>query len=600
MFQGKLYCRFAALLGIFGLNSPSAAASTLAAVEPPMTGSYISYGRVIAILVLLFGWLYFSQWMGQDVRKIRKLNEYMWKGVVLGGGALGLIILLFGPWRTTQLFAAGFGLWFVLIFFPACIYVVIRNSYVDVSARVFTPTHFRLMFQNMGKGQKEKMDTVERVRLTKDNGEKVERPDDKEEAEAYEATQDLLFDAFWRRATEVNMILRNESIQLSYRIDGVMTPREELLEDESAEAVFAFIKKIAGLDPDEHRRPQSGSFHGGISGGQFKGSTEVEVQSSGTTQEERLTFEIVGEQSRLRIDDLGMTEAQKETFKKYCEEPAGLVLVSGPRASGVTSTLYAAIRSHDSFMQNLLTLEREPLYDLENVTQHIYDSTKHEASYARQLQTVLRREPDVVLISDCPDRETAHLAVKAACEGKKIYMGVQARDSFEALKKVVSLAGDMDAVADALYLVTCQRLIRKLCIACRVAYRPDQQLLKKANLPADKIEHFYRPPKPEEMVDAKGRQKGLCPNCQGSGYFGRTAVFEMMEVNDQIRELIRRGQSLNNIRAAARKNGMLYLQEVGLQKVIEGLTSMNEVLRALRDEEPTPAAATAAATKKGG
>ncbi len=600
MFQGKFYYWFTALGGWLGINSPAMAAAVLAAGEPPMTGSYISYGRIIAILVLLLAWLSFCQWMAKDVEKVRKLNEYLWKGVVLGGGALGLIILLFGPWHTAQLFAAGFGLWFVLIFFPACIYVVVRNSYVDVSSRVFTPTHFRLLFQNLGKGQKEKMDAVERVRLTKDNGEKVERPGDKEEADAFEATQDLLFDAFWRRATEVNMVLRGESLKLSYRIDGVMTPREDLLEEEVAEDVLAFIKTISGLDPEEHRRPQSGSFHGGISGGQFKGSTEVEVNSSGTTQEERLTLDIVGEQNRLRIDDLGMTDSQKELFTKSCDEPGGLIIVSGPKGSGITSTLYAALRSHDSFMQNLLTLEREPLYDLENVTQHIYDSTKHEASYARQLQTVLRREPDMVLVSDCLDRETAHLAVKAACEGKKIYMGVQGRDSFDALKKVVSLAGDMDAVADAIHMVTCQRLIRKLCVACRVAYRPDQQLLKKANLPADKIEHFYRPPKPEEMVDAKGRQKGLCPNCQGSGYFGRTGVFELMEINDQIRELIRRGQSLNNIRAAARKNGMLYLQEVGLQKVIEGVTSMNEVLRALRDEEPTPAAVPASAAKKGG
>ncbi|MHC4674389.1 MAG: GspE/PulE family protein [Planctomycetota bacterium] len=281
----------------------------------------------------------------------------------------------------------------------------------------------------------------------------------------------------------------------------------------------------------------------------------------------------------------GIGDKQLELFKEVISKTTGLVLVCGPRRSGVTTTLYAVLREHDAFLQNLLSLEMQPLMDLENITQHIYDTTKHEASYARQLQTVLRREPDVVMVSDCPDRETAHLAAKAGggSGAKKIYMGVQAGDSFDGLKKLVSLAGDMDSVADSLLAVVAQRLVRKLCIACRQAYRPDKQLLKKANLPVDKIEHFYRVP-PEGLVDSKGNPI-LCPNCQGNGYFGRTGVYEILFIDEDIRGLIRKGQPINAIRAYARKNNMLYLQEVGLQKVIEGTTSMNEVLRALRNNE---------------
>jgi general secretion pathway protein E len=246
--------------------------------------------------------------------------------------------------------------------------------------------------------------------------------------------------------------------------------------------------------------------------------------------------------------------------------------------------LYALLRMHDAFMTNLLTIEREPLRELENITQYIYDPTKHDGSYARQLQTVLRREPDAVMVSDCLDRETAHLAVKAAGEGKRIYVGMLARDSFDALKKLLSLAGDTDLVADVLRTIASQRLVRKLCVACRLAYKPDIGLLKKANLPVDKIEHFYRPPKAEEMMDDKGNTR-LCPNCQNSGYYGRTGLFEMLEVDPVMRQLIANGQPLAALRAQARKNGMLYLQEVGLQKVIAGTTGMNEMLRVLRDEE---------------
>jgi type II secretory ATPase GspE/PulE/Tfp pilus assembly ATPase PilB-like protein len=169
---------------------------------------------------------------------------------------------------------------------------------------------------------------------------------------------------------------------------------------------------------------------------------------------------------------------------------------------------------------------------------------------------------------------------------KKIYMGMQARDTFDALKKLVSLAGDLDTVAQSLQMITCQRLVRKLCIACRQAYKPDPQLLKKANLPADKIEHFFRPP-PGGLVDNKGNPI-LCTNCQGSGYFGRTGVFELLVIDDGLRELIKKGQPVSAIRAMARKNGMLYQQEVGLQKVMDGVTSMNEMLRVLREEEAKP------------
>ena len=130
--------------------------------------------------------------------------------------------------------------------------------------------------------------------------------------------------------------------------------------------------------------------------------------------------------------------------------------------------------------------------------------------------------------------------------------------------------------------------MRKLCIACRQAYKPDAQLLKKANLPVDKIEHFFRPP-PEGLTDAKGNPI-VCTNCQGSGYFGRVGVFEVLVVDDTMREMIRAGQPVSAIRAQARKGGMYYLQETGLQKVQEGITSMNEALRVMREDEPARSA----------
>jgi len=544
----------------------------------PEPGGYTSYVRIVLILVFLLPWFAFCQWVDKDLKTLRRLNREMWNGIVLGGGAFAIATMLLLPWNTTGLFVAGFFLWLIITIAVCSVYVVIRNGYVEASARVFTPAHIKSWLSSMGKKKGGGMDMVERVRLNDNAGEKIPIPTDPDQIEAYESAQNLLFDALWRRATDVELLVASSASKLTYLIDGVSSTQGDLLGRDEAEQALHYIKTIAGLDMEERRRPQEGRLRCAIQG-ITKGMTEVEIRTSGTTQHEKLSLRIVGAENRLRLGDLGMTEKQQESVNDLVGGPKGLIVVCAPRRNGMTTTLYALLREHDAFMQNLLTLEMQPLMDLENITQHVYDTKKHEASYARQLQTVLRREPDVVMVSDCADRETAHLSVKSAA-AKKIYAGIQAIDSFDGLKKLVSLTGDMDAVADSLLAIISQRLVRKLCIGCRQAYRPDHQLLKKANLPVDKIENFYRPP-PEGLVDSKGNPV-LCENCQGGGYFGRVGVFEVLLVSEDIRESIRKGQPVNAIRAQARKNGMLYLQEVGLQKVIEGITSMNEVLRALR------------------
>lgn len=570
-----------ALLSLTAIT-PAWGADLMSLAALPEPGSHVSVLRVVLMFVAILPWLAFCQWVNTDTDFVRRMRKEIWNNVVWWGGIVGFLLWLLMPWNTGALFAAGFGLWFVITVGTCSIYVVMRNSIVDPGARVFTSRHIKSWFGGLGKKKHEKLDAVERVRLNAHDGTKIPVPADPNKIEAYEAAQNLLFDAFWRRATEAELLVSSEAARLAYRIDGVVTPRNDLLDRDAADKAMSFLKRVAGLDLEERRKPQDGSLSGAINGMDM-GMTEVEVRSSGTTQHERLSLRIISEETRLRIKDLGMSEKAQEQFEAVCKQPGGLMLVSGPKASGVTSTLYACLRTHDAFMQNLLTIEREPLMELENITQHIYDETKHEASYARQLQTVLRREPDVVMVSDCQDRETAHLAAKAAAEGKKIYMGIQARDCFDALKKLVSLAGDTDTVAQVLQAVASQRLVRKLCIACRQAYKPDRQLLKKANLPVDKIEHFYRPP-PEGLVDQKGNPI-ICSNCQGSGYYGRTGVFELLIVDENVRELIRKGQPINTIKAQCRKNGMLYLEEVALQKVMSGVTSMNEILRVLREED---------------
>ena len=243
--------------------------------------------------------------------------------------------------------------------------------------------------------------------------------------------------------------------------------------------------------------------------------------------------------------------------------------------------MLAVVRGHDAYLNNIHTLERRTLTELDNVTQKVYEGQNNDVNFARMLQSVLRREPDIVLVGECEDRETAQIASRAAAEDRKIYMGMHAKDGFEALSRYLGYLDDNPLASHALLGVVNQRLIRLLCTECREAFRPDPGTLKKLNLPADKIDKFYRPPT-EPAVDKKGKPI-VCTKCQGTGYAGRTGVFEVLVVDDAVRSLIAEGAQVNRIKAQCRKNKMYYLQEEGLLKVIDGTTSMNEVLRCLQD-----------------
>ncbi|MFQ6048576.1 MAG: GspE/PulE family protein, partial [Phycisphaerae bacterium] len=330
---------------------------------------------------------------------------------------------------------------------------------------------------------------------------------------------------------------------------------------------------------------QSGHITAARGGGmkELDKMVKIEVRTSGSTAGERLMMRVLAEETRFKISDLGMSDQQLRQFQAVVDRPRGLVLCCGPRQSGLTSTLYAILRSHDAFMKNIHTLELRPSLELENITQNIHDPHDSEVSFARRVQTILRADPDVVMIAAVADAETARLINQAAMERAKLYVGLNTSDCFEALQSWLSLVDDPRLVARALLAITAQRLVRRLCPECKQPYRPDPQTLRKANLPADRIQQFYR--RGGYVLNKKG-ERLVCQTCQGSGYFGRTAIFELLVVDETVRKLIVSRASISQIKAACRKTRppMLYLQEQGLRRVMEGVTSINEIIRVTRSE----------------
>ncbi len=543
---------------------------------------YASIFKIALAAGMFVLWCLCVQWVDRDAIRVKTIRE-KWNILVLATGILALFAWLMVPWPELAAYFLGWGLYVIVSGGGLLMYVVHRNKRVGAEYRVLTSQHFsRLMSFGQSEEKLDRSKHESRVRLFDHDKQPVDLSDDFEQAEQFSATQEIFYDALWRRASEIDLAATGEDTKLTYVIDGALAERRDFITPQQAAQAITFVKRIAGFDSEERRRPQHGTIWTSMLGGAGDPS-QAEVHTSGTTAGERLRIRFVELDSLRSLSELGFHPQRLEKLKEIITLEKGMVLCSGPPRSGVTTTLYTLIRNHDAYMQNIHALEKRRLMEIDNITQHTYDPSDREMSYARRLQTVLRREPNVVLVGEMDDRETARLSAKASLEGKKIYAGMTATNSFEALDTFLDWVKDRKGAANALLAITNQRLLRKLCPTCREAYRPDPSLLRKANLPVDSIDHFYRPPT-QQIFDKQGREI-VCPTCQGTGYGGRIGVFELLVIDDALRGMIKSGANTTQIKAQARKNKMLYFQEEGLRKTIEGTTSMNEILRCLRTDK---------------
>jgi len=543
--------------------------------ELPAEGGYFSPVRIVLYLLMLVLWAYSASWVQADLKKIRAPTG-IWSLLVFGSGVLCLAAWLFVP-----LFWVGFIL-FAVLYGPAIMaYVVFRNRRVAPAQTVLTMNHLnRLTKGGAASKSTEAVHAKDRTRIKDYEDKTPPWPKDPDEHAGYQGLQDVLFDAIWRRASDVRLdFIPQQPVKVIYKVDGVDRAREPI-EPELATSILGHIKRISGMDPEEHRRPQSGQFNAAIgAGGESNREVEIEARASGSTAGQRVLLKLIAEESKFRLPDLGFTKDQLPVIEQLAALPKGVIICSGPRGSGITSTLYAILRSHDAFMQNIHTLEHAKSMDLENITQHIFESKDGSVTFGKRFRSLLRTEPDVAMAGDTPDAETLAHGAASARQGKKVYLAMTAKDTLSTLRHYLQGVDDNALAAASLVAIITQRLVRILCTNCRRAYKPDAALLKKGNLPTGGNRPFYRPPNQNEIeVDKHGNQLP-CPVCQGSGYLGRTGLFELLVIDDNLRAHIAKGAPLQNIKAEARKAGLMYLQEIALHKVYDGITSINEVLR---------------------
>jgi type II secretory ATPase GspE/PulE/Tfp pilus assembly ATPase PilB-like protein len=530
-------------------------------------GLYFSWLKILVYLVLALPWLWACAWMDKDT-KVTRMPREVWLSAGVAGGVLGLLI-----WLLVPVFIVGLGVYLVIILAIGTVYVVQRNAKVVPEARVLTRDFFADLLERRKEAS---VDLVSRLKVYDSSGQPAVLPQDGtvEMKTVFNRAQDLLYDILWRRASEVDISPASaEALGLRYFIDGLVVPCEPL-ERPVADGVIDYIKRLAGMDPEDRRRPQNGKVAVDLAGQQV----DIDIVAAGSTSGPRMQLKIVQEAVRTQLTELGMPQEILAEIKKINARRKGLTLVAAKSRNGLTSTLYSLMRAHDAYTEQLMTVEVKPEADMENVTQSTY---KDPADMARVLAGVLRRDPSVVMVDQCTTADGAE-RVLAGAAGLKVMLGVSAKDSFYALAQWVKVAGDAAAAVAPINAVLSQVLLRRLCPACREAYQPNTDLLRKANLPTDKVEQFYRPP--ANLTDEKGRPI-ICPTCQGSGYLGRTAAFELLTIDDGLRQLLTAGAGLTKIKAAARKRGMLYLQEQALRLVMEGITSVEEVIRVTQTKQ---------------
>jgi type II secretory ATPase GspE/PulE/Tfp pilus assembly ATPase PilB-like protein len=488
-------------------------------------------------------------------------------------GLGGLLVVWLLPW-----FWVSLGLLLLLVLAPALAYVSVRNDKAEEEDKVLTRRHVRLLLSRLLGLKPPPEPKEERIHIRfigkSENEDEDPRVARVEESKGYKGALEMVYDAICMRATDIHMEPTKEEMTVRFRIDGILQQAPGFSRH-TGDAVINIFKVLAALDITEKRKPQDGSFSARVD----ERRVDFRVATSGSVAGEKLVLRILDkEKSVLSLSQLGMREKMRQQIRAIVTQPHGMLIVCGPTGAGKSTTLYACLGEIDRFQMNVITLENPVEYHIDNVTQ-IEVNPKAGKTFASELRSILRQDPDVIYIGEIRDAETAEIACQAAQTGHMVLTTLHANDTVSALGRLIDLGVKPFMVSSALSAILGQRLVRVLCPRCKVRYKPNPEMLQKANLPADKIKHFYRPPDPPEESPEDEEEPQVCENCGGTGYFGRTGVFELLILTDRIRDLIRDNPNLNAIKQEAVRSGMKYLQEDGLREVIEGATSVQEVLR---------------------
>ena len=375
-----------------------------------------------------------------------------------------------------------------------------------------------------------------------------------------------IFTALQRRASDIHIETRDDSVVIKYRIDGVLQEAMKPIAKEHHSTIISRIKVMSELDIAERRVPQDGRFRVRYNGR----SIDFRVSIMPSIHGEDAVLRVLDKESmsekfhQLTLDVVGFSEDDIRRFRRYIHEPYGMVLVTGPTGSGKTTSLYAALNEIKTDEDKIITIEDPVEYQIRGVTQ-IPVNEKKGLTFARGLRSILRHDPDKIMVGEIRDAETAQIAIQSALTGHLVFTTVHANNVVDVIGRFLNMGVEPYNFVSALNCILAQRLVRIICEYCKKEVRYDNEVIEQSGL--DMQEWANRP-----FYEGQG-----CIECAGTGFRGRTAIHELLDLTDRIREMILDRKPSSEIRKAAQQEGMHFLRESALDKVRAGITTLKEI-----------------------
>jgi type IV pilus assembly protein PilB len=375
-----------------------------------------------------------------------------------------------------------------------------------------------------------------------------------------------IFNALERRASDIHIESRDQEVAIKYRIDGVLHYAMPPIAKDWQSAILSRIKVMSELDIAERRVPQDGRFRV-----RYKGRLiDFRVSVMPTIHGEDAVLRVLDKESmsekfaKLSLDVVGFSERDLVKFRRYITEPYGMVLVTGPTGSGKTTTLYAALSEIKNDEDKIITIEDPVEYQVKGITQ-IPVNEKKGLTFARGLRSILRHDPDKIMVGEIRDQETAQIAINSALTGHLVFTTVHANNVLDVLGRFLNMGVEAYNFVSALNCILAQRLVRNICEHCKRPVKCSESLLIESALDPEEWKHI-------ETMEGAG-----CFECGGTGFRGRTAIHELLDLSDRIREMILEKRPTSEIKRQAREEGMTFLRESAVEKVRAGITTLKEI-----------------------
>ena len=524
----------------------------------------MSLFKPLVFLALATGWGWVVTNLDSDAGRFY-LKRRLWNLGHLISAVLAFGLLLLIPY-----FFIGLLLALLILVGVSGGYVYYRNNEVPPAAKWELSLQFiRDHMASRGEKSANKKATV--ILMKKDETRLPVPSRDDPNSEAHTLFENILDFALPRHSDRIDILVEPSKSAIVVRIDGVTYPQPDV-EPALAMRLVEYLKLTGGLDLAERRKKQNALIK--VDAGEL-GRHTLDLVTSGSTRGLSMSINIDPDlRTQMPLEQLGLLEPQQKQVRELLESLGGVTLVSAPPGQGTTTTLYSILSEHDPYTSSVVTLEEKIAWELEGVHHTLMPASTPPEKFNEKLLAVFRADPQVLYLTRFADSKTpAHIA--QGVEECRVYMPLEGEDTFATLRTWVKAVGDRKLASKSIRALIAQRLVRRLCHTCRTPFVPDPAALKKFNLPG-KVDQLYHA-SGQVMVKDKAQP---CPDCMGLGYRGRTAVFEVMILDDKARHYVATGED-DKLRAHLRRQKMIWLQEAALKKVVDGVTDIKEITRAM-------------------